>query len=61
MRRILRIGGMGALYLYEHGAVNTRIPLEELRERADVTALVNENLSEVEFSSQIREGVPVPR
>jgi len=48
-------------YLYEHGAVDTRIPLEELRERADVTGRVDGNLSEVEFSSRIREGVPVPR
>src|SRR6516165_8128006 len=48
-------------YLYEHGAVDTRIPLEELRERANVTARVDGNLNEVEFSSRIREGVPVPR
>ena len=46
-------------YLYEHGAVDTRVPLEELRERADVTARVDGNLSEVEFSSRIRDGVPV--
>ena len=48
-------------YLYEHGAVDTRIPLEELRERANVTARVDGNLNDVEFSSRIREGVPVPR
>jgi len=48
-------------YLYEHAAVDTRIPLEELRERADVTGRVDERLSEVEFSSRIREGVPAPR
>jgi hypothetical protein len=48
-------------YLYEHGAVDTRVPLEELRERADVTGRVDGNLSEVEFSSRIRDGVPVPR
>ena len=48
-------------YLYEHGAVDTRITVEELRERADVTGRVDERLSEVEFSSRIREGVPAPR
>jgi hypothetical protein len=48
-------------YLYEHEAVDTRIPLEELRKRADVSGRVDESLSEVEFSSRIREGVPAPR
>ena len=48
-------------YLYEHGAVDTRIPIEELRERADVTGRVDGSLTEVEFSSRIREGVPAPR
>jgi len=48
-------------YLYEHAAVDTRIPLEELRERADVTSRVDGSLSEVAFSSRIREGVPAPR
>ena len=48
-------------YLYEHDAVNTRIPLEELRRRADVTSRVDPDLSEVDFSSRLREGVPAPR
>jgi hypothetical protein len=48
-------------YLYEHGAVDTRIALEELRERADVTDRVDGTLSEVQFSSRIREDVPVSR
>jgi hypothetical protein len=48
-------------YLYEHGAVDTRIPLEELRRRADVTRRVDGNLNETDFSLQIREGVPAPR
>ena len=48
-------------YLYEHEAVDTRIPIEELRERADVTGRVDGSLTEVEFSSRIREGVPAPR
>ena len=48
-------------YLYEHAAVDTRIPLEQLRERADVTDQVDGSLSEVEFSSRIRVGVPALR
>jgi hypothetical protein len=48
-------------YLYEHEVVDTRIPLEELRRRADVTSRVDAGLSEVEFSSRLREGVPAPR
>jgi len=48
-------------YLYEHGAVDTRIPLEELRQRADVTDRVDGGLSAREFSSRVREGVPAPR
>jgi Domain of unknown function (DUF4105) len=48
-------------YLYKHAAVDTRIPLEELRERADVTGRVDGSLTEVEFSSRIREGIPAPR
>jgi len=48
-------------YLYEHGAVDTRIPREELRRRADVTSRVDTSLSEFEFSSRLREGVPSPR
>ena len=48
-------------YLYEHGAVDTRISLEELRQRADVTRRVEGGLSEIEFPSRIRQGVPVPR
>jgi hypothetical protein len=47
-------------YLYEHGAVDTRISLEELRQRADVTSRVEADLNELEFSSRIREGVPTP-
>ena len=48
-------------YLYEHGAVDTHIPLEELRQRADVTSRVDAGLSEVEFSARLRESVPAPR
>jgi len=58
--RIILTGHLPS-YLYEHGAVDTRIPLKELRERADVTGQVHTGLSETEFSSRIRKGVPAPR
>jgi hypothetical protein len=58
--RIILTGHLPS-YLYEHGAVDTRIALEELRQRADVTSRVDASLSEVEFSSRLREGVPAPR
>jgi Domain of unknown function (DUF4105) len=58
--RIILTGHMPS-YLYEHGAVNTGISLEELRQRADVTNRVDAGLNEIEFSSRIREGVPAPR
>jgi Domain of unknown function (DUF4105) len=48
-------------YLYENGAVDTHIPLAELRRRAGITDRVDGRLSEVEFSSRIRDGVPAPR
>jgi len=58
--RIILTGHLPS-YLYEYGAVDTRISLEELRQRADVTGRVDGSLSEVAFSSRIREGVPAPR
>jgi len=58
--RIILTGHLPS-YLYEHGAVDTRISLEELRQRADVTGRVYGNLSDAAFSSRIREGVPAPR
>ena len=58
--RIILTGHLPS-YLYEHGAIDTRIPLEELRQRADVTSRVDAGLSEVEFSSRLRENVPAPR
>ena len=48
-------------YLYERGAVDTRIPLEELSRRADVNGRIDARLNEKDFSSLIRDGVPEPR
>ena len=58
--RIILTGHLPS-YLYDHGAVDTRIPLEELIRRADVTSRVDAGLSEVEFASRLRENVPAPR
>jgi len=58
--RIILTGHLPSV-LYEHGAVDTRIPLEELRQRADISSRVDASLGEVEFSSRLREGVPAPR
>ena len=58
--RIILTGHLPS-YLYEYGAVDTRIPLEELRQQADVTNRVEAGLSEVEFSSRLREGLPAAR
>jgi hypothetical protein len=48
-------------YLYERGAVDTSIPLEELSRRADVNGRIDAGLNEIDFSSLIRDGVPRPR
>src|ERR1700751_5862150 len=45
--RIILTGHLPS-YLYEHGAVETRISLQELRQRADVTSRVEAGLSDVE-------------
>ena len=58
--RIILTGHLPS-YLYDHGAVDTRIPLEELIRRADVTSRVDAGVSEVEFASRLRENVPAPR
>lgn len=58
--RIVLTGYLPA-FLYERGAVDTSIPLQELQRRADVTSRVDPSLDEVEFSRRIREGVPAPR
>jgi len=48
-------------YLYERGAVDTDISLDALSRRADVSGRINNGLSEMDFSTVIRDGVPGPR
>jgi hypothetical protein len=45
---------------YEHGTVDTRLPLAELRERSDVTERARRCADRDDFSRCIREGVPTP-
>jgi hypothetical protein len=47
-------------YLYERGAVDTRIPLNELRARAQISPRAHEVDASPDFSRLIRDGVPSP-
>jgi hypothetical protein len=47
-------------YLYERGVIDIGIPLDELRRRADVNSRIDARLSEVDFASFVRDGVPRP-
>jgi hypothetical protein len=58
--RILSTGYLPS-YLYERGVVDKRISLDELSRLADVNTRIDAGLSEVDFSSSIRDGVPTPR
>ena len=46
--------------LYERGTLDTRLPLAELRARSDVTAQARRCGEGADFSSCIREGLPLP-
>jgi hypothetical protein len=48
-------------FLYDRRAVDTSIPLDELRRRADVNGRITADLSEIDFSSFVRNDVPSPR
>ena len=47
-------------YLYDHAAVNTSIPLEELIERARIDGRAKAADGSPDFSRLIRVGVPLP-
>lgn len=47
-------------YLYDHGLVDTRLPLAELRERSRITAHARQIGITPEFSAAIREEIPDP-
>ncbi|MDR3448690.1 MAG: DUF4105 domain-containing protein [Alphaproteobacteria bacterium] len=56
----LVVNGFLPSYLYDHGAVDTSIPLEELRERSRISARAIAADGSPDFSKLIRVGVPVP-
>ena len=57
--RLLANGYLDEL-LYERGAVDTRLPLGELRARSDVTGRIELCGERADFSACIREGLPLP-
>jgi hypothetical protein len=48
-------------FIYDVGAVDTSIPLNELIERANVSNRIEPDLDEIEFSRRLREREPVPQ
>jgi hypothetical protein len=58
--RILLTGYLPS-YLYERDVLDKTVSLDELSRLADVNARIDAGLSEVDFSSSIRNGVPTPR
>jgi hypothetical protein len=56
----LIVNGFLPSYLYDRGAVDTSLPLDELRSRARVSDRAREAGDSPDFSSLIREGVPSP-
>ncbi len=56
----LIVNGFLPSYLYDRGAVDTRISLEELRARAQISARARKAGDSPDFSNIIREGVPSP-
>lgn len=58
--RILANGRVDEL-MYERGSLDTRLPLEELRRRSDITVRAKAADGDMFFSARIREGVPDPR
>lgn len=57
--RLLANGSVDEL-LYERGLVDTRLPFAELRVRSEITGAARRCAGRVDFSSCIREGVPLP-
>ena len=53
--------GYGDRLLYERGAVDTRLPFEELRGRSFINAKAKAADQDPDFSQRIREGLPDPR
>ena len=56
----LIVNGFLPSYLYDHGAVDTRMPLDELRTRAGISGRARKAGDSPDFSTIIREDVPSP-
>jgi hypothetical protein len=56
----LVVNGLLPHFLYDHGAVDTSIPLEELIARARINERAKAADQSPDFSRQIRVGVPIP-
>ncbi|VTZ52536.1 conserved membrane hypothetical protein [Methylocella tundrae] len=54
------LNGFLPSYAYQHGLIDTSIPLPEVIARAAVTDRITMGLSEVEFGQRLREGLPDP-
>ncbi|PNG25045.1 hypothetical protein CR492_15460 [Methylocella silvestris] len=54
------LNGFLPSFAYQHGLVDTRIPLDELIRRAAVSDRIKMGLSEVAFGQRLRENVPDP-
>ena len=54
------LSGYAPQYAYELGALDTRIPFEELRRRSYINPKAHAIGSDQEFSRKIREGLPLP-
>ena len=57
--RIL-LNGFLPSFFYDHGFVDTLMPLDELIRRSSVSDRIKMGLSEVEFGQRLREGLPNP-
>ena len=54
------LSGYAAQYAYELGALDTRLPFEELRRRSYINPIAHAVGDDPSFSSKIREGLPMP-
>jgi hypothetical protein len=54
------LSGYAPLYAWERGALDTRLPFEELKKRSRVNDVARAANSAPDFSRRIREGLPVP-
>jgi hypothetical protein len=54
------LSGYAPQYAYEFGALDTRIPFEELKRRSHINPKAHEVGNDPEFSQKIRENLPMP-